>query len=168
MSDAAEVERAVAALASAMREHHAGGAINVVGIVTRGETLAARLRMILTDAGLDVRGGSIDVTLYRDDLREIGPAAVVRETNMPHEVTGVATWLVDDVIHTGRSVRAALQVMSDFGRPAWVKLAVLVDRGGRELPIQPDVVALQPDVPAKARVNVRLREVDGRDAVEVA
>ena len=139
--------------------------VNVIGIVTRGETLAARLRGRLAAAGRDVRGGSVDVTLYRDDLSEIGPAAVVRATDVPAEVDGVAMVLVDDVLFTGRSVRAALQVIGDFGRPAFVKLAVLVDRGGRELPIQADFAAVT--LEGGGRVNVRLQEVDGRDAVEV-
>jgi pyrimidine operon attenuation protein/uracil phosphoribosyltransferase len=141
------------------------GPLNVVGIVTRGETLAARLRPMLSDAGFDVRPGSIDITLYRDDLSEIGPRAVVRATDMPREIDGVPMVLVDDVLHTGRSVRAALEVINDFGRPEVIKLAVLIDRGGRELPIQPDLVGETVDAPG--RVNVRLQEIDGRDAVEV-
>ncbi len=113
-----------------------------------------------------MRGGSLDITLYRDDLGEIGPAAVVKATDMPADVTGVPMLLVDDVIYTGRSVRAALEVVNDFGRPAHIRLAVLVDRGRRELPIQPDFCAMTVDA-GKGRVNVRLLEVDGRDAVEV-
>ncbi len=168
MSGDETIRTAIEALASAVRNVHDGGPVNILGIVTRGETLAGRLRTSLADDGLDVRGGSIDVTLYRDDLREIGPRAVVRATDLPTEIDGVPTWLVDDVIHTGRSVRAALQALNDFGRPAWVKLAVLVDRGGRELPIQPDVAGLVLTPKPGERVNVRLQEVDGRDAVEVS
>ena len=165
--DAAAVARGVEALASAIASaHDRSRPLNVVGIVTRGETLAARLRERLSADGIDVRGGSLDITLYRDDLGEIGPAAIVKATDMPAEVTGVPLVLVDDVIYTGRSVRAALEVINDFGRPAFVKLAVLIDRGGRELPIQPDFVA--ETIETDGRVNVRLREVDGRDAVEVA
>lgn len=165
--DADAVRRAVDDLASQLvAALDSRRPVNVVGIVTRGETLAARLREKLTAAGLDVRSGSVDVTLYRDDLSEIGPAAVVRATDMPAEVTGVPMVLVDDVLFTGRSVRAALEVINDFGRPAFVRLAVLVDRGGRELPIQPDFAALSLDV-GSGRVNVRLTEIDGRDAVEV-
>jgi pyrimidine operon attenuation protein/uracil phosphoribosyltransferase len=164
--DAAAIREGVEQLTSAIAASAGSGRINVIGIVTRGETLAARIRAKLAERGLDVGTGSVDVTLYRDDLREIGPKAVVRATDLPAEVDGVATWLVDDVIHTGRSVRAALQVIGDFGRPAWVRLAVLVDRGGRELPIQPDLTAMRLD--ASSRVNVRLQEVDGRDAVEVS
>ena len=166
--DAADVADAVERLAAdVLGGHDANRPLNVIGIVTRGETLAGRLREKLMTAGVDVRGGSIDVTLYRDDLSEIGPAAVVRATDMPGEVTGVEMVLVDDVIHTGRSVRAALSVVADYGRPARVRLAVLVDRrGGRELPIQPDAAGLVLE-PGERRVNVRLVEVDGRDAVEV-
>ena len=167
--DAAAVGSAVRTVAdAALDAHPPGSPLNVVGIVTRGETLAARLRVLLKEAGVDVRAGSVDVTLYRDDLSEIGPAAVVRASDLPAEVTGVPMLLVDDVIHTGRSVRAALAVIADFGRPSRVRLAVLVDRGGRELPIQPDVCPLRLDPPPGGRVYVRLTEVDGRDTVEVA
>ena len=141
------------------------GPINVIGIVTRGETLAIRLRRRLTDAGFDVRGGSVDVTLYRDDLSEIGPAAVVRATDMPDDVTGVPMLLIDDVLFTGRSVRAALNVIADYGRPKFVKLAVLVDRDGRELPMQADAVGTE--LETQGRVNVHMSESDGRDAIEV-
>ena len=164
--DAAAVARAVDDLADRVKASlDSSRPVNVIGIVTRGETLAARLRTTLAAAGFDVRRGSVDVTLYRDDLSEIGPAAVVRATDMPAQIDGVAMVLIDDVLFTGRSVRAALQVIGDFGRPAFVKLAVLVDRGGRELPIQADFAAVT--LAGDGRVNVRLREIDGRDAVEV-
>ena len=166
LDETAVAERVEALAAAVMKAHESGRPLNVIGIVTRGETLAGRLREKLSAAGIDVRGGSIDITLYRDDLGEIGPAAVVKATDMPAEVTGVPMLLVDDVIYTGRSVRAALEVINDFGRPAYVRLAALVDRGGRELPIQPDFVGETLDAGDK-RVNVRLREIDGRDAVEV-
>ncbi len=141
------------------------GPINVIGIVTRGETLAVRLRERLTTSGYDVRGGSVDVTLYRDDLSEIGPAAVVRATDMPDDVTGVPMLLIDDVLFTGRSVRAALNVIADYGRPQFVKLAVLVDRDGRELPVQADATGTK--LETSGRVNVRMTETDGHDAIEV-
>ena len=165
--DSAAVAERIDALARAVVDaHDPGRPLNVIGIVTRGETLAGRLRETLSAAGIDVRGGSIDITLYRDDLGEIGPAAVVKATDMPAEVTGVPMLLVDDVIYTGRSVRAALEVINDFGRPAYVKLAALIDRGGRELPIQPDFTGQTIDA-GRNRVNVRLSEIDGHDAVEV-
>jgi pyrimidine operon attenuation protein/uracil phosphoribosyltransferase len=110
----------------------------------------------------------LDITLYRDDLSEIGPRPMVRPTQINIDIDGRPLLLVDDVLFTGRSVRAALDALSDFGRPSAIELAVLVDRGGRELPIQADFVALTlPDVPADHRVNVRLREIDGADEIVV-
>ena len=162
------VAAAVEALALAvLADHPPGRPLNVVGILTRGETLAARLRTRLAQSGADVRRGTLDITLYRDDLTEIGPRPLVRPTELMSEVDGVPLLLVDDVIHTGRSVRAALEAITDFGRPAAVRLAVLVDRGGRELPIQPDYVgAALPPVAPHDLVSVRLAETDGRDAID--
>lgn len=166
--DSPAVGRAIEAIAGqVLRDHPAGRPLNVVGIRTRGETLAARLRRILADRGVDVRAGTIDITLYRDDLSEIGPRPLVRPTDLHLEVDGVPMLLVDDVLFTGRSVRAALEVIADYGRPAYVRLAVLIDRGGRELPIQPDYAGERVEVPAGGRINVRVAEDDGRDAVEI-
>ncbi len=159
---------AIEELASAVaQEHPAGQPLNVIGILTRGETLAARLRTLLAQRGVDVRRGVLDVTLYRDDLSEIGPRPMVRPTDLRLDVDGVPMLLVDDVIYTGRSIRAALEAITDFGRPAYIRLAVLVDRGGRELPIHPDYAGRLLQVPWEARVNVRLREDDDRDSVEI-
>lgn len=162
------IDKAIDDLASAIaRGHPAGRPLNIVGILTRGETLAQRLRPRLVQRGIDVRRGVLDVTLYRDDLSEIGPRPLVRPTDLNLEVDGVPMLLADDVIHTGRSIRAALEAITDFGRPAYIRLAVLIDRGGRELPIQPDYVGKEINVDPGVRINVRLRENDGRDAVEI-
>lgn len=163
-----DIAQAIDALASALvRDHPPGRPLNVIGILTRGETLASRLRAMLTTHGLDVRRGVLDVTLYRDDLSEIGPRPLVRPTDLRLDVDGVPMLLVDDVIYTGRSIRAALEAITDFGRPAYVRLAVLIDRSGRELPIQPDYVGRRLDVPRGRRVNVRLSEIDGYDGVDL-
>jgi pyrimidine operon attenuation protein/uracil phosphoribosyltransferase len=147
----------------------AASALNVVGIRTRGEILAERLAQGLASRGFNHIGrGVLDITLYRDDLSEIGPNPVVRPTEMNIDIDAVGLLLVDDVLFTGRSIRAALDALSDFGRPSMVRLAVLVDRGGRELPIQADFVGLTlQDVPRDYRVNVRLSEIDGRDEILV-
>lgn len=144
-------------------------AINVVGIRTRGEVLAHRLVEHLGERGYGRVGrGVLDITLYRDDLSEIGPRPLVRPSQLAIQVDGVPLLLVDDVLFTGRSIRAALNLLNDFGRPSAIRLAVLVDRGGRELPIQPDFVALTLDaVPPDHRVNVRLKEIDGEDRIVV-
>ena len=112
--------------------------------------------------------GVLDITLYRDDLSEIGPRPLVRPTQLDVDIDKTPLLLVDDVLFTGRSVRAGMDALSDFGRPGAIRLAVLVDRGGRELPIQPDFVGLTlTDVPADHEVKVRLRETDGVDEIVV-
>lgn len=146
-----------------------GSTLNIVGIRTRGEVLAERLAGILRQKGFDQLGrGVLDITLYRDDLSEIGPKPMVRPTHIAVDINAAPLLLVDDVLFTGRSIRAALDALSDFGRPSAIRLAVLVDRDGRELPIQADFVGLTlQDVPANHRVNVRLAEIDGRDEIVV-
>ena len=143
--------------------------LSVIGIRTRGEVLAERLTQRLSAQGYGQIGrGVLDITLYRDDLSEIGPRPMVRPTQIDIDINGRPLLLVDDVLFTGRSVRAALDALADFGRPSAIRLAVLVDRGGRELPIQPDFVALTlSDVARDHRVNVRLKEVDGIDEIVV-
>lgn len=138
----------------------------IVGIRCRGETLARRLVPLLEKAGRTPEHyGVLDITLYRDDLTTIGPNAVVRGTEIDFDVTGTWLVLVDDVLYTGRSVRAALDALIDLGRPQAIRLAVLVDRGRRELPIQPDFVGLHTDTEAHHVVKVKLTEVDGVDEV---
>ena len=143
--------------------------LNIVGIRTRGEILAQRLTDLLRSRGFSKIGrGVLDITLYRDDLSEVGPRPLVRPTHLEISIDDQPLLLVDDVLFTGRSVRSALDLLADFGRPSAIRLAVLVDRGGRELPIQPDFVGLMlSDVPADHRVNVRLREIDGKDEISV-
>ncbi|HEV8603752.1 MAG TPA: bifunctional pyr operon transcriptional regulator/uracil phosphoribosyltransferase PyrR [Tepidisphaeraceae bacterium] len=143
--------------------------LSVVGIRTRGETLAQRLTDYLQKKGFGQIGrGVLDITLYRDDLSEVGPKPMVRPTQINFDVDDKPLLLVDDVLFTGRSVRAALDALTDFGRPSAIRLAVLVDRGGRELPIGADYVGLTlKDVPTDHRVNVRFRENDGRDEIVV-
>lgn len=143
-------------------------AVAVVGIRRRGEILARRLAGLLEEAGAKPSHyGALDITLYRDDLTTIGPKAVVRGTEIDFDPTDTWTVLVDDVLFTGRSVRAALTALTDLGRPKAIRLAVLVDRGGRELPIQPDFVGMRADVEPPHIVNVKLTELDGVDEVEL-
>jgi len=151
------------------RSAPAGCSVGVVGIRSRGDDLARRLQPLLAEKGLrDLAFGTLDITLYRDDLAEIGPSAVVRTTEIDFDVEGRYLILVDDVIHTGRSIRAALSAIIDLGRPRAIRLAVLVDRegSGRELPIQPDFAGIRVSGSA-GKVTVRLRETDGKDEVEV-
>lgn len=142
--------------------------LSVIGIRRRGETLAQRLLPLLDKRGRPAEHfGALDITLYRDDLTTIGPNAVVRGTAIEFDITDTWLVLVDDVLYTGRSVRAALDALTDLGRPRTVRLAVMVDRGWRELPIQPDFTALQVETTQNQIVYVKLIEVDGIDEVEV-
>jgi len=145
------------------------GPLTVVGIRTRGEVLAERLTKLLRERGhREIARGVLDITLHRDDLSEIGPRPMVRPTHIESDINGKPLILVDDVLFTGRTVRAALDALADFGRPSAIRLAVLVDRGGRELPIQPDFVGLiQRDVPLTHRVKVKLVERDDSDEIVI-
>jgi len=140
----------------------------IVGIRARGDALAARIQTaIRANEGVDVPLGAIDITLYRDDLTRIGYAPVVRESEIPFSVDGRVVVLVDDVLFTGRTIRAAMDALVDYGRPRAIRLAVLVDRGHRELPIRADFVGKNVPTAAGDDVRVHLAEVDGRDEVEV-
>jgi pyrimidine operon attenuation protein/uracil phosphoribosyltransferase len=169
--DANAVGRMIDALAGDISAAYppSNGPITIVGIRTRGEVLAARLVKLLEKLGHQKIGrGVLDITLYRDDLSEIGPRPMVRPTHIETDINGKPLILIDDVLFTGRTVRAALDALADFGRPSAIRLAVLVDRGGRELPIQPDFVSLvQKDVPITHRVKVKLIERDGSDEIVI-
>lgn len=141
----------------------------LVGIQRRGVQLSERLADILDEReGVRLPRGSLDITLYRDDLQTVGPRPVVGPTRLPWDLNGKRVLIVDDVLHTGRTVRAALDELADFGRPARIALAVLVDRGGRELPIHADIVGKRIDVTAPDRVDVMVVELDGSDGVVLA
>jgi pyrimidine operon attenuation protein / uracil phosphoribosyltransferase len=141
----------------------------IVGIQRRGVQLAARIVSSIRDReNVDVPSGALDITLYRDDLQTVGPRPVVGPTNLPWAIDGKHVVIVDDVLYTGRTVRAALDELADFGRPRRIALAVLIDRGGRELPIHADVVGKTLEVLAGDRVDVLVNELDERDAVVVA
>jgi pyrimidine operon attenuation protein / uracil phosphoribosyltransferase len=155
------IERALARMSREIveRARERGGELAVVGIRRGGVHLAERLRrQIAAILGAEPPLGTLDIALYRDDLSELAVAPVVGPTEIPFPVTGRTIVLVDDVLYTGRTVRAALDELTDFGRPRRVLLVVLVDRGGRELPIAPDVVGIALSVPEGEQVEVRLRE----------
>jgi pyrimidine operon attenuation protein/uracil phosphoribosyltransferase len=140
----------------------------IVGIRARGDALAVRLRdAIRANEGVDVPLGALDITLYRDDLSRVGYAPVVRETAIGFSVDDRVVVLVDDVLFTGRTVRAAMDALVDYGRPRAIQFAVLVDRGHRELPIRADYVGKNIPTRRQEEVAVRLAEVDGGDEVEV-
>ncbi|HET9094364.1 MAG TPA: bifunctional pyr operon transcriptional regulator/uracil phosphoribosyltransferase PyrR [Solirubrobacteraceae bacterium] len=152
--------------------HEADRGLAIVGVHRRGAILGRRLHGLLSDlTGAEVPFGSVDISFYRDDLalREHGPAApVVRSTELDFPIDSRTIVIVDDVLYTGRTVRAAIDVLFDYGRPARVQLAVLADRGHRELPIRPDYVGKNLPTAREERVNVQVEELDGRDAVTIS
>lgn len=142
------------------------GRIAVVGIRTRGETLGRRIVQRLAEGeGIEAEYGVLDITFYRDDLSRRRGVPLVRATEIDFDLDGVWLLLVDDVLHTGRSVRAALDAIHDFGRPDVVRLAVLIDRGGHEVPISADFVGRKVTAPAGSRVQVKLKENDGQEGL---
>ncbi len=167
--DARAFERTLTRMANEVLELNAGtDGLLLVGIQRRGVQLAERIgRLIRASEGVAVPRGALDITLYRDDLQTVGPRPVVGPTTLPPTLDGARVVIVDDVLYTGRTVRAALDELADFGRPARIALAVLVDRGGRELPLHADVVGRKVDVAAGGRVDVLVSELDGRDGVLV-
>jgi len=138
----------------------------LLGIRTRGLHLAERLAVMLQGIlQKEIPLGALDITLYRDDLSELAGSPIVRPTEIPFTLKDRTVVLVDDVIFTGRTIRAAMDALLDHGRPDRIWLAVLADRGGRQLPVQPDFMGLKLDVPLDRRVSVKMREVDGIDGV---
>jgi len=167
--DEAGIERALSRIAHEILERTEGtDGLALAGIRTRGVSLAqriaARLRAI---EGLNVPVGALDITLYRDDLGLKAEVPILRGTDIPFPVAGKTVILVDDVLYTGRTIRAALDAIIDLGRPRMIQLAVLIDRGHRELPIRPDYVGKNLPTARREIVQVRLREHDGEDRVVI-
>jgi pyrimidine operon attenuation protein/uracil phosphoribosyltransferase len=168
--DEASVRRALARMAREMVERNGGAeGLILMGIRRRGDHLAAILREEILEAeGREVPVGALDITLYRDDLATVGPRPLVGETQLPPGgIDDAVVVLVDDVLFTGRTIRAALNELMDYGRPARVLLCVLVDREGREIPIQADLVGRHVEWVGHQRVEVRVPALDGRLAVEL-
>lgn len=164
-----DIRRALVRIAHEVLErNHGAGSLVFVGMQTRGVPLAHRLAGLVREfEGVDVPVGSLDISLYRDDLAQ-RPRPSLQQTHLPVTVTGQAVVLVDDVLFTGRTVRAALDAIADLGRPRTIQLAVLVDRGHRELPIRADYVGKNVPTAQDEAVEVHLREVDGEDVVTIA
>ncbi len=169
--DADRMARALTRIAHEILERNRGTSeLALVGIRTRGVPLARRIAHSLREInGEDVPTGALDITLYRDDLmrQPVGPQPVVRRTEVPFSIDDKRILLVDDVLYTGRTIRAALDALIDFGRPRAIQLIVLVDRGHRELPIKADYVGKNLPTSPKESVQVRLQEIDGADEVLV-
>lgn len=166
--DASAVERALTRIAHEVLEANKGAEdLAVVGIVTRGAVLASRLaERIRRIEGTELPVGTLDISFYRDDVFT-RPHPEIHRTDIPFDVEGRDVVLVDDVLFTGRTIRAAMDAIMDYGRPRSIQLAVLVDRGHRELPIRADYVGKNVPTAGKERVQAFLTETDGRDAVEI-
>ncbi len=166
--DAGDVDRAVRRIAHEILEKNRGSDdLVLLGIQTRGVPLAERLAGALKDIeGSPVAAGSLDIGLYRDDLDQ-RPKTELGATSVPIPIGGKTVILVDDVLYTGRTIRAALDALADIGRPSRIQLAVLVDRGHRELPIRPDYIGKNVPTSRSERVSVHLVERDGEDGVVI-
>ena len=169
--DADRMSRALTRMSHEILERNRGlDEIALVGIRRRGVPLARRIARTLREInGDEVPTGALDITLYRDDLMRhpVGPQPVVRRTEIPFSIHERKILLVDDVLYTGRTIRAALDALIDFGRPRAIQLIVLVDRGHRELPIKADYVGKNLPTSSKQSVQVRLQEIDGVDEVVI-
>jgi pyrimidine operon attenuation protein/uracil phosphoribosyltransferase len=163
-----DIRRAVTRMAHEIAERNRGcERLVLIGLLTRGVPLAERLaHSIAQFENVDVPVGKLDIGLYRDDL-SLGAQPAIRHTEIPTEVKDKHIVLVDDVLYTGRSIRAAMDAIIDLGRPQFIQLAVLVDRGHRELPIRADYVGKNLPTSREEKVAVRLKEIDGKDEVAI-
>ncbi|WP_424244487.1 pyrimidine operon attenuation protein/uracil phosphoribosyltransferase [Elusimicrobium posterum] len=169
IKDGGELNRTMDRIAHEIIERHEiDGTVALVGIRSRGVYIAQRLReKIQKITGKEVLYGELDITLYRDDLSQVSEQPLLKATNIPFDITGKTIILTDDVLYTGRTIRSALAALSDFGRPARIELAVLVDRGHRELPIKADYVGKNLPTAKNEIVHVKLEEHDGQDSINL-
>ena len=164
-----EIRRATIRLSHEIVEKQAGTAgLLLIGIQRRGVPLARRIaEAIAENESVDIAVGALDITFYRDDLSLVAQQPVVKGTDLPFGIDGRTIVLVDDVLYTGRTIRAAMDALVDFGRPQAIRLAVLVDRGHRELPIRADHVGKNVPTSREEIVRVHLEEIDGEDGVDI-
>jgi len=162
-----EINTGVETLAAAIREKTAGKKIALVGIRSRGDEVAERVLNLLSDDDRELDFGILDISLYRDDYEHLHENPLLQESDIGFPVDGAHIILVDDVLFTGRTIRAALDALLDYGRPAKIELAVLIDRGHRELPISPDYVGIHLETNRLDHVLVSLEGTDGNDQVRI-
>lgn len=164
---AADISQAVDQLAAEIRRHHPAKPLALVGIRSRGDEVAERLCHLLAEDDRELFYGVLDISLYRDDFEHLHNNPKLQGSEIPFDVDGAHIILVDDVIFTGRTIRAALDALFDYGRPATIELAVLIDRGHRELPIQPNFVGMHLTTSRLDHVHVSLEQTDGQDHIEI-
>lgn len=164
---AEDIAEGVASLARQIRERTADQPICLVGIRSRGDEVAERVLNELSADDRELSFGILDISLYRDDFEHLRENPTLQESDIPFAVDGAHIILVDDVLFTGRTIRAALDALSDYGRPGKVELAVLIDRGHREMPVQPDYVGIRLETRRRDHVLVSLEGTDGEDQVRV-
>ncbi len=163
-----ELYQGVQTLASLIRENLSDAPVAIVGIRSRGDEVAERLcHELASEEDREVDFGVLDISLYRDDYGHLTSNPKLEGSDLSFDVEGAHIILVDDVLFTGRTIRAALDALADYGRPGKVELAVLIDRGHRELPIQPDYVGIKLETERKDHVLVKLENTDGEDSVEI-
>lgn len=167
LMDAQAVNRTLLRLThEVLEKHHGTENLVIIGIRNRGDSLAKRMIQFIKEIeGTEVPLGILDITLYRDDFQRFSETAMVQETIIPIDISNKKVILVDDVLYTGRTIRAALDALIDFGRPAMIQLAVFVDRGHRELPIKADYVGKNVPTTGNEQVRVHVKEVDNEDSV---
>lgn len=162
-----DIEAGIKALAGAIRERTKGEPVALIGIRSRGDEVAERVCTILAEDDRELDFGILDISLYRDDFAHLHENPKLQGSEIDFDLNGRHLVLVDDVLFTGRTIRAALDALSDYGRPGKVELAVLIDRGHRELPIQPDYVGIPLETSRRDHVLVSLQGTDGEDKVEL-
>jgi len=166
--NAEDIAAGVERLAAAIREKHLGKPVALVGIRSRGDEVAERVLTLLSEEDdWELSFGVLDISLYRDDFEHLHENPLLQESDIAFTVDGAHIILVDDVLFTGRTIRAALDALSDYGRPGRVELAVLIDRGHREMPVQPDYVGIALDTRRLDHVLVSLEGTDGKDEVRI-
>mgnify|MGYP000877954326 CR=1 FL=1 len=164
---AEDIANGVQHLAETIRAKNPDTPLALVGIRSRGDEVAERVLNILSEDDRELSFGVLDISLYRDDFEHLHENPALQESEIPFEVEGAHIILVDDVLFTGRTIRAAMDALADYGRPGKIELAVLIDRGHREMPIQPDYVGIKLDTRRLDHVLVSLEGTDGRDEVRI-
>ena len=165
--DEAAIREAVSSLVQKIGAVARHGRVAIVGVRSRGDEVAERVSAVLSEQAIDHDYGILDISLYRDDLSHLAENPKLQSSEIPFQVDGAHIVLVDDVLFTGRTIRAALDALTDYGRPARIQLAVLIDRGHRELPIEPDFSGVNLETERMDHVIVQLKKTDGGDAVEL-